>query len=109
MLSFPSLTSLCAEWGQKLYSLLSHKYGDANYADDPLDTVLNGFDGYIQHVLEYTEMADHYEDVFTYKWDINGGQIEFCWLCDHLTLTYRDTHNSERAKIHQEKFNAESI
>ena len=94
-----------------LYNLLYDKYGEADSYDDPLHSLLHGFDYdyYLKNICEYSRLIDNYGNIFSAKWNVYGGQIELYWLGETMGLTYTDSINSELADRHQEQFNSESI
>lgn len=101
--------SLNFNWGNELFELIHKKYGEPSSAVDPLDTIGHTYDYFCKNILEYSEMMKHYKDIFKYKWQVEGGEIELCWMGDSLTLNYKDTVNINLADQHQKQFNMESI
>lgn len=97
------------DWCQLLYDLLRDKYGVPDFAKDPLHTIGKDTDLFYKDFLKYSEMEKNYEEILEYKWKVEGGEIELCWIGDHINLLYYDTANIELAENHQQQFNRESI
>lgn len=102
-------TSLYVGWCNKFYDLIHSKYGNPCIFVDPLDTIGNDFNHFTRHILKYSDMEEHYKDIINCEWDVKGGIIQLNWIGRNMTLTYKDSANTEQAEIHQEKFNADSI